>query len=191
MQFASVLKSAQAGDQSAIKAIIDEFSNEVRAVCFSFDVDGIAEISRTDLVQDAWVKIWVQINRFRICGDEETSKKMFRGWIRRIARNEMINTLEKNGAKKRRPTTPIRQLSTSLNPTRSSKSPSKLLMKLEEIDQLNSAIGRLSTESQTLIRSCFFDGKTMKQISIDLDMSYEQVRHRLAAAISNLRNLMP
>lgn len=190
MQFASDLKSAQAGDQSAIKAIIDEFSNEVRAVCFSFDVDEIAEISRADLVQDAWFKIWVQISRFHIYGDEATSKKMFRGWIRRIARHEMINTLKKNGARKRRPTTPIRQLSACPNPTRSSKSPSKLLMKFEEINQLNSAIARLSKESQVLIRSCFFDGKTMKQISIDLDMSYEQVRHRLAVAISNLRNLM-
>lgn len=190
MAFVPKLRAAQSGDQNAIRAIIDEFSKDVRAVGFGFDVEDDVEISRADLIQDAWVKIWVQIARFEIQGNDETAKKMFRAWIRRIARNEMINILGMNRAAKRRPPTRLRSIDEGGEPAQNRNSPSKMFSSIDELDRLNWAIQQLHEREKFLIRRSFFDKQSVKQIAADEGLTYGKVRYQIGMAITQLQHHM-
>ena len=185
--FVECLIKAQQGEQAAIEAIFFEYSNDVRFVCLDFQLENTLDLSRSDLFQEACVRIWVQIDRFVIQENSSNVKQQFRVWIRQIARNEMIRVLEKRHAKKRSPARPVRNDEhLELQPV-DDHSPSERFRQDDDLVNLNLAIQRLSEASRAVIETCFLEGRTVKQMADKLCLTYSEARTRLTKALAELR----
>ncbi len=185
--FVECLVKAQQGDAASMEAIFFEFANDVRFVCLDFQLENTLDLSRSDLFQEACVRIWVQLDRFQIQANSSNVKQQFRVWLRQIARNEMIRVLEKRHAKKRSPTKPVRNDERlELQPI-SGNSPSELFRQDDEMMNLKTAIQGLDETSQAVIETCFMEGRTVKEMADTLGLTYSEARTRLSKALAELR----
>jgi RNA polymerase sigma factor (sigma-70 family) len=185
--FIRTLTRAQQGDENAIEEIFSSFAEDVRLTCLDFQLEQTADLSRSDLLQEAWVKIWVQLGRFQVHEDTSDAKQQFRVWLRHTARNEMISVLEKRVAKKRSPAKPIRNGDWLDEAQGNDGTPSRLIGHAEELTNLKSAVERLDATSRAVIEACFMDGCTVKAMADRLGLTYAEARNRLSKALDALR----
>jgi len=82
-------------------------------------------------------------------------------------------------------------LDTALTPLAASQpSPLECLIRQEECDQVNWALGRLSTEERSLLTHCFVDGETIQSIASRSGFSAERLRKRKSRALKRLKALL-
>ncbi len=187
LDFCRILIEAQQGEAAAIEAIFREFADDVRYVCLDFQLENTADLSRSDLFQEAWVKIWVQMDRFQIQENSSNVMQQFRVWLRQIARNEMIRVLEKRHAKKRNPPNPVRNgVCLEIQPL-DDHSPSERFRKDDEMINLKMAIQGLDAISRSVIETCFLGGRTVKEMADKLGLTYSEARTRLSKALAELK----
>jgi RNA polymerase sigma factor (sigma-70 family) len=187
-EFIRTLTKAQQGDKTALEEIFSLFADDVRFACLGFQLEQTADLSRSDLLQEAWVKIWVKLGRFQFHGESTDSRQQFRLWLRQIARNEMINVLEKRLAKKRRPATPMRNGEWLDAAVTGDSSPSHQMRLDEEMTSLKTSLKRLDATSRAVIEACFMEGCTVKAMSEKLGLTYAEGRSRLSKALAELRS---
>jgi RNA polymerase sigma factor (sigma-70 family) len=187
LDFCRILTEAQQGEAAAIEAIFLEFEEDVRFVCLDFQLENTVDLSRSDLSQEAWIRIWVQMDRFQIQENSSNVKQQFRVWLRQIARNEMLRVLEKRHAKKRCPPTPVRNGDCLELQPLGDHSPSERFRQDDEMINLKMAIQRLDAISRAVIESCFLGGRTVKEMADKLGLTYSEARTRLSKALAELK----
>ncbi len=160
--FARTLASAQQGNPEAIEAIVAEFDKDVRFVCLQFQIEHVADISRADLLQESWVRIWYQMARFKIQERCNDARNQFRARICRVARNEIIHVLEKRQAQKRKPTQAVANIE-DFQIADSEETPRGRVAHEEERRHLQLAVTEISADHRRAIEECFFRGKTVRQ----------------------------
>lgn len=188
-RFTALLEAAQAGDRDAIESVVSLVEQDVRAVCFDFQMQGNGHLSRNDLFQEAWLKIWTQLDGFEIRGADDVVWVMFRKWARTTARNVMFNILEQQNAAKRNYGRRLRTLDRN-EAEAPAKSMSKHLIARENAGRISQAIELLPEESRMLIKKCFLDGYSVKDVSRQLNWTYETTRYRLSRAVSMLKQIV-
>ncbi len=188
-QFSALLKAAQAGDRGAIESVVRLVEQDVRAVCFDFQMQGNGQLSRNDLFQEAWMKIWIRLDQFEIRGKDDLVWVIFRKWARTTARNVMYNVLEQQQAAKRKHSRPLTTLDRN-EVDGPAETPSRNLIARENATRISQAIEQLPEESRILIQKCFINGNSVKDVTRQLNWTYETTRYRLSKAISMLRQLL-
>ena len=184
--FLRKLASAQRGERSAIEDLIAEFAADVRQVCLGISLAATNDLSVSDLNQEAWCKIWLQLDRFLVHGDSTDPRQQFKVWLRQTARNEILHVLEKRQAKKRRPQQEI-QHACHIDVPDKDASPSSKLGRAEELHKLMQAIDKLDRLSRAAIVACFLEGRTVSAMADQLGLTYSEGRTQLSKAMDELR----
>jgi RNA polymerase sigma factor (sigma-70 family) len=191
--FTELLQRAQAGDRRAMDLLLEEFQAIIEKAARPYtDPDQAAE-SASDLVQESKLRAWQRVGQFRGAGDEVQVRAMFGAWLGQIARTVGLNAREARNARKRRaPNAAYVRIGggggstthAGFDPASSDPSPSAEAGKDERASLIQAALERLpSAESREVVRLCFFDGLTLRQVAERLALTYSQVRERYHAAM--------
>lgn len=82
-------------------------------------------------------------------------------------------------------------LDTELTPLAASQpSPLECLIRQEESDQVNWALGRLSTEERRLLTHCYGEGESIQDLAARSGLPAERLRKRKSRALKRLRTLL-
>jgi RNA polymerase sigma factor (sigma-70 family) len=177
---------AQTGDSQALSLIIDHFGYIVEAACARIDIEDAAELSRSDLKQEVWLRVWSKIQSFECCNDADRVAPIFGSWLKTTARNVVLTVMERQRAKKRG----FGQNYASINPQdialEGNKTASGILATEEELLRLKAALDGLPAIDARIISMKFRESKTLHEIAAMTSLTFEQVRYRLVKAITKL-----
>lgn len=191
--FTDQLASAQDGDRQSLEAIIADFGWVVDAECYKFVSNFRSDVSVSDLKQEVWMKIWGHIEQFRY-SDPQYAKGQFVAWLRTVAKRVVLSLDRKARNQTRLPRHGLASLDGASHdmPTRDqAASPSSVVAGIEEANRLRMAVQSLSSEEmKSVIRYCFFDGLSLKQVADLLDLTYDQVRYRFHTALQELERFL-
>ena len=190
--FSSLVARSQNGDEDALRVLISRFESVVETQCSRFTDQFGGDLSRSDLLQEVWLRVWSRIHQFTGVADGQVSQMMFRKWLRQTARHVILNVLEARAADKRQPENGRTICGAeSLPGTESSQSPSRIAGRLEAHEQVRQAIQELTdTDVRQVIDLFFFEGRSLWQISERLELSYDKVRHRFHRALHDLQRVL-
>ncbi len=191
--FTDQLASAQDGDRQSLEAIIADFGWVVDAECYKFVSNFRSDVSVSDLKQEVWMKIWGHIEQFQY-SDPQYAKGQFVAWLRTVAKRVVLSLDRKARNQTRLPRHGLASLDGASHdmPTRDyTASPSSVVAGIEEANRLRMAVQSLSSEEmKSVIRYCFFDGLSLKQVADRLDLTYDQVRYRFHTALQELERFL-
>ncbi len=168
----AIVRKVQAGDVDAFDALILKYRERVYSVIYNLTSN---REDASDLAQDAFIKAFQSINRFK-------GKSSFFTWLYRIALNTTLTHLRKN---KLRRFFSFEKMSEEDNTagfieeliTESDSDKAALMNELQE--KLNDAFQKLSIKHRTVITLFEIDGLSHKEISEILGSSVGTVRSRL------------
>lgn len=184
------LKRARQGDRATIELLLTEYSPLIRSVCNGFSPVS-SEISRSDLYQEALLRVWSKLIRFEGVDDENVCRMMFAKWLRSTTRHVALDLLDRQGAKRRTPHGDAGMLvaldgfASAICET--STTPSQFVSEGEQAIRVRDAIASLDEPEGRIIQIVFFEELTLKQAAIALKITYDQARTRFAAAIEQLK----
>jgi RNA polymerase sigma factor (sigma-70 family) len=189
--FLETLRLAQSGDASSLSELISQFQADVRGSSYDVQIEG-ADLSRSDLQQEVWLRVWCKLDQFVGSPDEAVCRVMFRRWLRTTSRRVILNVMQARRAERRRP--PRTPLSLdqfdghSGRDPEDSDTPSRGIMEQEEVARVRAAIAAIPCpQSRRIIEMRYADGKSQREIALELTLSNEQVRAvlgRFLAAVS-------
>lgn len=163
-----LVNSVKGGREDAFAEIYDLFSPAlfglIRTIVRSED-------DASDLLQDAFVKIWKNIDSFNV------EKGTLFTWMLNISRNTAIDFLRKT---KKESNSEIQNLSNDVGMR------SDLVTNPETIG-MKSMLLKLPEEQRILIDYVYFRGYTQSEIAEELDMPIGTVKTRIRAAMGELR----
>jgi RNA polymerase sigma factor (sigma-70 family) len=130
--------------------------------------NGWAEVSRSDVAQDAWLKLRDGIGTFRGADTPRDTAACFRAWLRTVVRNVA------NGHLRRRNGTPTVPLDGTAgcpaDPAASDPSPSTHAARAEWRSRLETAVARLGPDEQLIVRRNLYEGASCRQIAAELGL---------------------
>lgn len=128
--------------------------------------DAMAE----ELVQETMLSVW------RHCGSYNPDKATASTWIYRIARNQWIDRLRKDKPERISPLDRYPEMTFTPG--------------MAQIDSgaLKNALNNLPPQQAQLIYQVYYEGKTHKEISDDMDIPLGSVKSGLRLALNKLRN---
>lgn len=195
--FGDLIRNAQAGDPSARAALMDRFAPCVEQICRDASVRSEGDLSTTDVVQEAWLRIWQKFNQFHGTDDQHAEATLY-NWLRQTARSVVFNLCAARGALRRNPLTPPIRIDAhwnddssvgraGLSPAAGDDTPSEMAMASEESKKVEEAIESLVDETdRDLIRSRFYSGETLVQSAKRLNIPYDDARLRFHRALELL-----
>ena len=194
--FQELLRRAQAGEQSAAEQVLNLVRDHLARTADRFSEPGRADVSTSDLVQDASLKLWQRLPEFRGGQTDEESLAKFLVWSRTIVTSLGLNAVRDGQAQCRNPEGGIVSLEAratandsqwSVEPPAAGLTPSANVRADEEAELIRAAINRLPDEvDRTLLRLRFFDGQSLRQIAEVLPLSYDQIRDRYQSLMKRL-----
>lgn len=167
------VEKCRAGDKEEFHVIVSIHSAALFKTAYGITGDySLAE----DVVQDVFVRAWKKFNTFR----PGTS---LRNWLTRILVNRVIDLI-------RRKQLPTIELSESTSLTSPTNGPEESLLSLEDHQQLDSAISKLSTEQRVVVVLRFYEQLTVKEIASATGWRDGTVKSRLSRAMAMLRDIL-
>ncbi len=182
----NAISRAQEGDPQALDFIIGHFGYIVEGVCSRMEIIDAAELSRSDLSQEVWLRVWCKINTFKCCSDPGLVKLTFRSWLRITAKNVILTVIEKRRAQKRGAGQNVADVDPRDLSYDESKTASAIAAKSEELARMEAAIARLPAVEARILFMKFHECKTMHEIAEDTSLTLEQVRYRLDRALRQI-----
>ncbi len=170
-----LLARAQGGEREAFDRLIEEYRGRLEDwVRGQVGPRLRARVDAEDIVQDACLRAFESIARFSWRHDDS-----FFQWLCTIARHLIWN------ASQRRSTG---ELSLSIDPPRSSATPSTVLRREERFHRLERALRDLSPEERDVVRLARIDGLTAREIAQRIGRPEPTVRSLLARALRKVRD---
>lgn len=179
----NLVKLAQNGDKQAFQALMEKYQRRIFNLCYGM-VKNSADAA--DLVQDAFIKAYRNIAKFR-------GNSAFYTWMYRIAKNVCIDFLRK---KKRRPMVDFDDAirrdepvdgDESLLPSPLGINPAKVASRNELLQQIDAALGTLSEAHREVLVLREIDGLAYQEIADLVDISIGTVMSRLYHARKNMQ----
>lgn len=162
---------AQQRDKSAFAALYDYFAPRLKTYLMRL---GASPSAAEDLAQEAMLILWRRAESF------DPAQANVRTWMFAIARNKRIDALRRERRPELDPNDP------ALVPEAPTAADSALAA-LEHEDALRDAIAALPDEQASLLRICYYDDKSHRQIARELDIPLGTVKSRLRLALARLR----
>ena len=168
-----LILQAQRGSNDAFSRLVALYGKRIYYAAYSFlhNVDDAA-----DIVQEVFLRAFRNISSF------DTSRSFY-PWLYRIARNLCINTVKR--ASRRDTPLPAEELIAS-----GTRDPAAELLRNEEVEELRSALTRLSDKHREILDLKTFQDCSYAEIAEILDIPIGTVMSRLYAARSKLKELL-
>jgi len=172
--------------------LLEEFQAILEKAARTYTDPAQAAESASDLVQESKLRAWQRVGQFRGSGDEAQLRAMFGAWLGQIARTVGINAREARNARKRRAPNAVHvriggggsSTHAGFDPASSDPTPSAEAKLDERASLIQAALSKLpSAEGREVLRLCFFEGLTLRQVAERLALTYSQVRERYHAAM--------
>jgi RNA polymerase sigma-70 factor (ECF subfamily) len=178
-----LVERCQQGDLDAYGTLVGRYRNKVYGLAFSMLRN---EADATDLCQDAFVRGWQGIRRFR-------KSASFYTWIYRITTNLAIDFVRRRD---RRPTTPFEESidpdtdASVQEPPSTNPSPVEEAQRRELREQIDAALLELSPEHRAVVQLREFEGLDYAAIAKVAGCSIGTVMSRLHYARRHLQKLL-
>ena len=180
---ALLVEQIRAGDTGAYRELVEKYQSRIYAMVCGMVRD---REEAQDLTQDAFVKAFKNLDRFRL-------ESSFYTWLYRIASNVSIDWLRK---KKRRGYEEFdegiaaRESGGTINPIHQKQSPGKELERSRLKDRIFDAMETLTPEHRQIILLCEVEGYSYKEISDVMGIPEGTVMSRLFYARRKLQGLL-
>lgn len=157
-----ILKGCKSGDKLAYRALVDQYSATLMGICVRYMKD---ESIAKDALQEAYIRIFKSIRNIEESGN-------FVGWMRKIAVNECLKLINKQG-KIIDIDTKLETIQTSLEPT--------IISRLNEEDILKE-INKLPEHYRIVFNLYEIEGYSHKEIGKILGIKEASSRTKLTRA---------
>jgi RNA polymerase sigma-70 factor (ECF subfamily) len=162
---------AQAGDRSAYGALVERFQSTVYAVTLA-KVRNPSEAQ--ELTQEVFIHAMTKLDQLRdpIC---------FAGWLRQIAVRMALNRLTRRG--------PIQDVEPEVfaNTPAVTETPLDSLVRSEECAELRDGLSHLKAADRATLEAFYIQGRSLKQMSRELETPIGTIKRRLHVARKRLR----
>lgn len=172
-----LVERARRGDVGAFEALVDRHRRVALRVAYA-----IAGDDAEDAVQEAFVKAYGALNRFR-------AGAAFLPWLLRIVANESRNRRRSAGRRERLALRVVDRVATSPNATNAS--PEDAAVAAERRRALVAAVASLPDRDREVIALRWFAGLGEAEMAVALDVRPGTVKSRLARALERLRAALP
>ena len=175
------IKSLKEGNESAFKALVDQFQDRVFRTCLGFfETEQEAE----DIAQEVFIEVYFSIRRFR----EEAKLST---WIYRITVSKCLQEIRKKQRKKRFPLFyPEHQTDQKLDCVEDKDNCNHPFLQLENKERaevLYSALNKLPSSQRVAFVLHKIEGQSYEEISKVMDTSVPSVESLIHRAKMNLR----
>jgi RNA polymerase sigma-70 factor (ECF subfamily) len=168
---ALIRRVAATGDDGALSALYERYAGMVYAMGLRLLGDrSLAE----DLVQDVFASVWHKAESF------DPSKASFMTWIYQIARNRGTDL------DRRRRSRPASAGSDPLAHLPGGEDTRRLAERLDVAE----ALSRLSPDHQEVLALAYLEGRTQREIALELEVPLGTVKSRTASALKAMRRMM-
>jgi len=186
-RLSELIRDVQSGDIIAVEALVSRFSGAIRQECAKYGLRGHADWSQSDLMQEVLLRVWTKIHQFKGGENDEQIAAAFESWIRKTARSTLSNLQRSRKALKRKPDQPTQsfeEVGHQYGILREHPAgPSSIYVRNEEAERVRAAMDQyLDDQTREIIRRHVVDGQTLKHISEQMSLTYDQVRNSFQAA---------
>jgi len=187
-EICDLLRRAQGGDREALDRLLVALRPRLEHLARGYVKPSGAGESTADLVQEAALRIWQKLDQFRGVEDAEQTAAMFYEWVSQLVRHLALDRQRDRHAQRRRPPQPLVRLDADApdgsgaeqdrrEPAASGPTPSANVRADEEVTLLQAALTRIpETADREILRLCFFEGLSLRQIADRLQVSYDKIR---------------
>lgn len=187
------IRQAQNGHETAIEQLIARFGFIIEKECEKFGHRDHPEWTHSDSQQEALIHVLTHIDQFRST-DASNPGAAFEQWVRMTTRNFLRNLERDRKAKKRHPETGINSYDDDAAQSDglrvASKTPSSIFARDEESIRIRAALDRLPQDHQEVLRLRVIEGLSLKQISSQLSLTYDQVRYKYNQSLSQIQGFL-
>jgi RNA polymerase sigma factor (sigma-70 family) len=188
--FQDLLRRAQGGDRQAVDELLVLLRPHLEQLARKYADPDRATASTADLVQEAGLRIWQKLDQFKGADDEGQTLAMFGDWVGQIVRHLGLDRQRQRHAQRRKPSKKLLRLDAGaadrtdtdagrIDPAGSGPTPSANISAAERARLIQAAVERMPQETdRQIVRLCFFDGLSLRQIAEQLQLSYDKVRQR-------------
>lgn len=167
-----LLLQIAAGDETAFTTLVDRHWKKIYSVAISFLKS--TDLSK-DIVQDVFLKVWTK-------RADLPEIKNFEAWVSVVARNKILNLLEKKG-----PAYPVGEWLSAL-PAGEEQSPEKALSLKELRERIHEGIELLPPQQKLIFTLSRMNGLSHEEICDQLGIARSTVKNSLVKALNFLRN---
>jgi len=167
----AAVEAARRGDREAFDELVVRHQRSVYRLCYRYVND---HADANDLTQEAFLKAWRGIGRFR-------GRSRFSTWLYRIAVNACLNFRAARKAK----TTELPEALPDPRPAESEK-----LLEREQARRVREAVARLPEKQRLTLILKIYDDLTHQEVAKMLGSSVGTVKANLFHALGNLRKLV-
>jgi RNA polymerase sigma factor (sigma-70 family) len=194
---ANLLRSAQAGDRAALNELLELLRPHLEALAKTFADPAHPSESASDLVQEVGMVAWKNLAGFRGAATDEDTERQLLAWLSQILRRAGIDNRRAARAQRRSPAQPLVSLDAPagdsseprLQAAANDTTPSAQVRSQETSEQLATAVARLEDPiNQSLVRIVFVEGQSLRQAAEQLQLTYDQVRHRYHKILAQLES---
>jgi len=169
------------GNGEAFKKLIEKYSSSL----YNFTAHMVGKDNAPDIVQEVFIKIWKNINRFN------SSKSSIKTWIFTIAKNSIIDYLRK---KKSINFSDMENKNDDYSFCESIADenllPDQMLQKLQDSEFLNDLLNKLSPQYKTILIFHYQEEMTFDEIGKILNKPLNTIKSYHRRAILELRNMI-
>ena len=176
-QIRAQIENAKRGDRAAFDALVGQFRDRLgSAIEQQLARRQRGDVDFEDVLQEAFLRAFEGIDRFTWRGEDSLYP-----WLYGIAWNVASKLAEKSA---RRHTLEIPERIAA-----DDVAPSKMARRDERFDRLERSFARLKPEYREVLRLARMEGLTVKEIAERMDRTEYAVKHLLARAIKQLREI--
>lgn len=172
----SLVDQARSGSREAFELLVESCRGRLRSVVEMQVRERGGPLDAEEVLQETIVRAFESIERFEWQGEDS-----FYRWICGISRNvglKLIEASRKAG-----------QLETPERVPANAVSPSKALRREERFDRLEESLAKLSPEYREVLRLSRLERLKVKEIARRMDRSEYAVKHLMARAVRQLREV--
>jgi RNA polymerase sigma-70 factor (ECF subfamily) len=197
--FRDLVRRAQAGDPAAVERLLAVIRPHLESRAARCADPARAAESTSDLVQEAWLRAWRKLDRFRgLADDDEQTLAAFLAWIGKLLRHLGLSRRRDSNRKRRRPPRALVSLDgavpgsstnpgKAVEPAAAQPTPSADVRASERARLVLQALAELPDEKdREIVRLSFFEGQSLRQIAERLQLSYDAVRTRFRSSLRRL-----
>lgn len=173
-QIEDLIARISLGERSAFSALYDRTSAKLFGICLRVLKDRTAA---EDAMQDAYVKIWKNADRYRSNGLSPMT------WLITIARNTAIDRLRAS-----RDTADIDGMTEVLPAP--GPSPEASVVAGSEAKRIVACLGELPEDRRTAVRECYLGGLSYQDLADKFDVPLNTMRTWLRRSLASLRECM-
>ena len=177
--------------------LLEALRPHVEALARDYVSPASAVESASDIVQDVELRVWQRLGQFRGGANDAETFSMLRAWIAQVVRSVGLNAVKARNALRRTAPEGVARLDggpglegtlgSAASPADSGPSPSTGAREREAAAAVQAALeGIADLQGREIVRLCFFEGLSFREIAEALGLTYDQVRHRYHAALKLL-----